>query len=107
MSNAKVRQIDLFQFSGYGKKPLQRMLYEDGQCLTPDEVVERARQELNDPQEWQTFDLTNNNCEHFATYCKTGQKRSLQFENFEEFQKSLIKKIKIPAKESYDSCCYQ
>ena len=35
-------------------------------------VLERARYYLNHPNEWPEYDIFDNNCEHFAFFCKTG-----------------------------------
>lgn len=44
---------------------------------SPDIVVQRAESRLGKAN----YDLFKNNCEHFATWCKTGKKRSEQVEN--------------------------
>ncbi|UKO98052.1 lecithin retinol acyltransferase family protein [Nostoc sp. UHCC 0870] len=48
-----------------------------GQCDTPDIVVWRAESRLEE----NTYDLFDNNCEHFATWCKTGLHASEQVKN--------------------------
>lgn len=44
----------------------------------PDGVIRRAESRLGERQ----YDLFFNNCEHFATWCTTGQNRSPQLANF-------------------------
>lgn len=44
----------------------------------PDQVMERAISRLGERQ----YDLLFNNCEHFATWCKTGRSESAQLANF-------------------------
>lgn len=44
----------------------------------PDVVLERAERRLGE----QRYELLSNNCEHFATWCKTGQNASQQLVNF-------------------------
>lgn len=44
----------------------------------PDIVVQRAESRLGE----QRYDLLTNNCEHFATWCKTGQVQSEQVAGF-------------------------
>lgn len=44
----------------------------------PDVVVARAEKRLGE----QRYDLFSNNCEHFATWCKTGQQESAQVAGF-------------------------
>lgn len=46
-------------------------------CDTPDIVIQRAESRLNKVG----YDLFENNCEHFATWCKIGKKKSKQVEN--------------------------
>ena len=46
-------------------------------CDPLTETVERALGHL-ERQDWPQYDVVKNNCEHFAVYCKTGQRKSLQ-----------------------------
>ena len=48
--------------------------------LPRDEIVEKARYYLKNPEEWGEYNLVFNNCEHFATYCATGKKKSGQIQ---------------------------
>lgn len=59
-------------------------------CLSPEESIQRARSRLGE----KTYSLFFNNCDHFATWCKTGEQRSLQVD--------LAKKIAIAVCESID-----
>ncbi|WP_204152221.1 lecithin retinol acyltransferase family protein [Leptolyngbya sp. CCY15150] len=43
-----------------------------------DDVIRRAESRLGEQQ----YDLLTNNCEHFATWCKTGQQDSAQLRQF-------------------------
>lgn len=70
--DAKPRIVDLLQFTDYGKRRLVRIVYPDGQCLPPEVVAENAEKLVADPNRWGAYDLLKNNCEHFATKCKTG-----------------------------------
>jgi hypothetical protein len=45
-----------------------------GSCDSPDVVIARAESKLGESG----YNLFDNNCEHFATWCKTGRKRSEQ-----------------------------
>jgi hypothetical protein len=47
-------------------------------CDPPDEVIRRARSHLGE----RFYNLVFSNCEHFATYCKTGKWRSRQVPGF-------------------------
>ncbi|MEA5507999.1 lecithin retinol acyltransferase family protein, partial [Halotia wernerae UHCC 0503] len=59
---------------------------EYGQCDTPDVVIWRAESRLGE----NTYDLFDNNCEHFATWCKTGIHTSEQVRNLTFPVKSLL-----------------
>ena len=48
-----------------------------GRCDTPDTVIQRAESRLGG----NTYALFDNNCEHFATWCKTGVHASEQVRN--------------------------
>lgn len=53
--------------------------YDETECFTPEEVIERATQRLDD-----SYDPFTNNCEHFARWCKTGLKYCLQRKGFDD-----------------------
>lgn len=74
--DAIVEEIDLYQFLPSNSKELKRIIYK--KCLPPEKVLERARKVLNKKIPWGEYHLAFNNCEHFATYCKTGVGFSLQ-----------------------------
>lgn len=76
--DAKPRIVDLLQFTDYGKRRLIRINYINGQCLPPEVVAENAEKLVQEPSRWGAFDLLSNNCEHFATKCKTGIAVSMQ-----------------------------
>lgn len=46
-------------------------------CGSPNVVIQRAESQLNTAG----YNLFENNCEHFATWCKTGNKKSQQVEH--------------------------
>ena len=50
-------------------------------CYLPEIVVERATSRLGE----QKYNLLFNNCEHFATWCKTGKSESQQIQDFVPF----------------------
>jgi hypothetical protein len=52
--------------------------YTTGFCFLPDAVVRRAESRLGEHQ----YNLLFNNCEHFATWCKTGIAHSQQIRDF-------------------------
>jgi hypothetical protein len=59
-------------------------------CLPPEESIQRACSRLGE----KTYNLFLNNCDHFATWCKIGEHRSLQID--------LIKKIAVAMCEFID-----
>jgi len=56
------------------KKVVVLYEYEPSECSEPFEVIQNARSKLGKFE----YDARNNNCEHFARWCKTGNKISVQ-----------------------------
>jgi hypothetical protein len=56
-----------------GGRPI-KVSYQADQVLASEESVRLALDQVGE----QGYSLTFNNCEHFATYCKTGRKDSRQ-----------------------------
>ena len=54
-----------------GRSGLYRINYYEQSCYDSQRVVERA-DKIFRYGTWPEYDLVSNNCEHFATYCKTG-----------------------------------
>ncbi|MBZ4414682.1 lecithin retinol acyltransferase family protein [Myxococcus sp. XM-1-1-1] len=71
--NAVVRLDPLDRFLSGGTPELVQY----GRCLSDDEVVCRARSRMGE----NLYDLFENNCEHFARWCKTGERQSEQVRN--------------------------
>ena len=65
-----VREADMEDFLKGGK--LKRRDYR--KRLPPSETLSLAKEHLSD----KSYSLTLNNCEHFATYCATGKRKSKQ-----------------------------
>ena len=69
----------------YGVSKRHYKIQRSGTCWTtpasksPDQVVETAMQ-LYESNKFGDYDLVQNNCESFATFCKTGTKFSAQIE---------------------------
>ena len=57
---------------------------ENGLLYGPDETIRRAKSQIGE----QGYNLIFNNCEHFATWCKTGKSKSEQVEKF--FKKTIL-----------------
>lgn len=58
--------------------PVYVKSYSQGFCFIPEVVVERAENRLGEDK----YNLLFNNCEHFATWCKTGISDSQQVREF-------------------------
>ncbi|MEA5508247.1 lecithin retinol acyltransferase family protein [Crocosphaera sp. UHCC 0190] len=67
--------------------PIYLRQYPDSFCFIADVVVSRAKSRLGEKK----YNLLFNNCEHFATWCKTGMSYSKQIESFIP----ALKKIKV------------
>ncbi|KAL3856990.1 hypothetical protein ACJMK2_011694 [Sinanodonta woodiana] len=68
--------VDLFAFKG--DSTLFRAVYQPDICLADEVVATTAKNLVTNPECWGPYHLIDNNCEHFATYCKTGKAFSLQ-----------------------------
>lgn len=58
--------------------PIYKRDYPLGFCFIPDLVIQRAESRLGERK----YNLLFNNCEHFATWCKTGMSASKQIQEF-------------------------
>lgn len=70
--NAEIKHTSLEVFA-HGQD-IQVMKY--GRCFPPAVVIRRAQDRLGE----NNYDLFDNNCEHFARWCKTGEAKSAQVE---------------------------
>ncbi|KAH3736736.1 hypothetical protein DPMN_043309 [Dreissena polymorpha] len=66
------------QFTNKGQRRLFRIQYPPGHCLPPETVAKNAEDLVANPTKWGNYDLLTNNCEHFASKCKTGKAESNQ-----------------------------
>jgi hypothetical protein len=71
--------------------PIFIVEFPNEKCFSPDEVVDRARSRLNEAG----YNLPLNNCDHLATWCKTGKHCSIQVD--------LVKKIVIALCKALDN----
>jgi hypothetical protein len=83
----RIRRISLGEFAN-GREVKVRQ-YPPSECDPPHVVVERALSRLGE----EGYNLFNNNCEHFATWCKMGEPRSSQVETFARRGMSLYTKL--------------
>lgn len=76
--SALVRKIDILKFlkDNIG---IVKFEYPVKQCRPAEEVIEFAESLSANPESWQKFCILSNNCEHFATFCKTGKSYCTQF----------------------------
>ena len=72
MENAVIEQVDYETFSQ--GKPIQTV--ESRIIFEPDEVIARAKSRLGE----RSYDLWDNNCEHFATWCRSDERESPQID---------------------------
>lgn len=73
-----VRVVPLSEFTG--RRQLFRFVYPTGCCLSPRATVNMAKEVAQTPEIWGQYHFVRNNCEHFATKCKTGRPYSIQVE---------------------------
>lgn len=101
-----MRKVDLLTFLE-DKKAFVKFLYPEDECLSPTKVKEIAINILENRENWKGFNILNNNCEHFATYCKTGKAQCTQLLPVtKQFIKREAKKIKCSCTSSLCcSCC--
>jgi hypothetical protein len=71
-ANAVIHKSSLEEFSN--GSPYIVIEFSSEKCLSPEETIQRARSRLGE----NTYNLFLNNCDHFATWCKIGEHRSLQ-----------------------------
>ncbi|KAL3728041.1 hypothetical protein ACJRO7_032743 [Eucalyptus globulus] len=77
------KELHSLHLYAYGRPLLEYWLTRWGTCTalagnaSPEEVVNRAR-ELYEGNGFGEYDLVNNNCEHFATFCRTSVRASAQ-----------------------------
>ena len=74
--DAKVKKSTIKEFLR-GRNVLYRSNYNGQSCYDSQRVVERA-EEIFQNGTWAGYQPIFNNCEHFATYCKTGNAYSNQ-----------------------------
>lgn len=78
-SDATVKRVGLLKFTNNRKRDLIRIRYRrPTMCFQPEVVVKNAKLCLKNPQKLPPYNLVLFNCEHFATYCKTGILKSNQ-----------------------------
>ena len=78
-----IERTSLLTFSG--KNQIYVREYPHEFCFIPDVVVRRAESRLGEKK----YNFLFNNCEHFATWCKTGISYSIQIKNFVPFIKNI------------------
>lgn len=74
-----VRRMPLAEFCRRGSVFIRQ--YPSGTTLPPDYVILLALSRLGEER----YDILRNNCEHLATWCKTGRHESAQAERVTEY----------------------
>ena len=72
--SVRKQTVDISQYIGNGS--LGRYMYAPRGCNKPKQVIRNARSKLGKFQ----YNALNNNCEHYARWCKTDKNVSLQAE---------------------------
>ena len=82
-------ETDLQTFGG--SRAVQTRVYGNGHSVepefSPDEVVRRAESQLGQ----KAYNLFGNNCEHFASWCKTGVAHSTQVDSAHQAARPLVR----------------
>ena len=74
---ALLRVVDVLEYTDTSKDRLVRVHPPAEVCRAPDEVIAAAEHLLENPDEFGHHNFVTNNCQHFATFCKTGRKAPL------------------------------
>jgi len=72
--DAVIHQSTLTEFAN--GSPVFVIDFPSEKCLSPDEVINQAKTQLDK----KNYSLLLNNCDHFATWCKTGKHCSIQID---------------------------
>ena len=85
----KIREVTKEKFA-QGRPTIVRRYHE---CDDVEAVIERAKSRVGDSG----YHLFENNCEHFAVWCKTGKATSTQVDDFVEAAKPFSKSLPVAA----------
>lgn len=78
---SKSKQINLVSKQAFAQgRDITIKHYSDDECFPPEFVVIRAYSRLGESE----YNLLCNNCEHFATWCKTGNHISEQLRSLDK-----------------------
>jgi len=70
--------MEVYPLAKFQQETVYLYQYDEGCCSDRDVVVRRAIMARNGEIDWKPYDLITNNCEHFVSWCKTGEKSSKQ-----------------------------
>ena len=78
--DAKPRRCDILEFiRGSEGSIIYRVDYDNPALVRPTkDTLRRANEAIDNPDSWKEFEIILNNCESFATWLKTGVKKSAQ-----------------------------
>ena len=89
--NAVPKRRPLLEFYA-GREQLYRVVHK--KYLPVDKTMKMAEDILNKKKAWPDYDVIANNCETFATYLKTGERRSQQvLEAIDRFVKCVFEEV--------------
>ena len=72
------KQIKMLAYDKFAQnREIHILQYKEWACLAPETVIARAKNRLGEDK----YNLFQNNCEHFAHWCKTGKSASDQVNN--------------------------
>ncbi|CAB4005507.1 Hypothetical predicted protein [Paramuricea clavata] len=83
-ADAKPRKCDINEFRSRGEDrgALYKVVYKNKERVLPlNQTVAKAEEVINQPDKWPKYHILDNNCESFACWLKTGQKKSVQASN--------------------------
>ncbi|PKI32128.1 hypothetical protein CRG98_047446 [Punica granatum] len=91
-------KLHSIRYFAYGVPQEVLLLKKSGTCTTlvsgrtADEVVREA-DKLFRKQGFDEYDLRRNNCEHFATFCRTGKKQCMQMRFYNDLEERVKRRI--------------
>lgn len=92
-SNAKVGIHDILEFTDWWTKKVIRIDYRKNDCLPTKQTIDFANTLIKNPLLWKSYHLLINNCEHFATFCKTG--KSISYQAIDFMRKCILNPLEI------------
>ena len=76
-NDSKIRRVSLIEFKN-GQRLFRVRYKKNPKPLKPKDVVKKAKDAYKSPTHFGKYCEVDNNCEHFATHCKFGERYSQQ-----------------------------